>query len=511
MRLGPPASKSRLRVRLAPFDILWAIVAPLIALALRDQTLLETDDFPSTIRPAYVYALVTACCALPSFALFRVSEGMSRFFSVRDVVSVCVAACVAVASSSVLLFVLTRLEGVPRSTPLICALVMIAGLLLARMVERLIHDENWTVAKSPEPEPHDEIRRRVILVGVDRFAAIAIKLIDSQRPRSTLVVATLDPRPDFLGRKVGGVRIVGDVSSFSAVIEEYAIHGVEVDEVWVSDGAPLSSQARSRLKEDCALRGLPLMALSEALNLSPAPQPRLTIQHTISSDVNDYLRLKRALDVITAGVLLVLLAPVALIVACLTLLDLGTPVLFWQQRIGMGGRKFLLYKFRTYQAPFDTNGARVSNGEHISLIGRFLRATRLDELPQLINVLVGDMSIVGPRPLLPQDQPADPSTRLMVRPGITGWAQINGGRSVCAEEKDALDVWYVRHSSFALDLRIVLSTGKFLLTGEKLNAPAIREALTFRTISRREGRGRQTGALTHAPIHSVVPLKKIMR
>ena len=101
---------------------------------------------------------------------------------------------------------------------------------------------------------------------------------------------------------------------------------------------------------------------------------------------------------------------------------------------------------------------RTVAGRQLSAIGRFLRASRIDELPQLLNVLFGDMSLIGPRPLLPEDQPANKEIRLSVRPGITGWAQVNGGKLVSKEEKQKLDEWYVRNASFALDLRIALMT-----------------------------------------------------
>jgi lipopolysaccharide/colanic/teichoic acid biosynthesis glycosyltransferase len=162
------------------------------------------------------------------------------------------------------------------------------------------------------------------------------------------------------------------------------------------------------------------------------------------------------------------------------LLNVGSPVLFWQLRVGQHGRKFLLYKFRTYRAPYDKSGVRIPDDQRLSKLGRMIRAARLDETPQLLNVLVGDMSLIGPRPLLPQDQPRDPSLRLMVRPGITGWAQINGGTIVTPEEKDALDVWYVRHASLGLDLKIIFGTMIFALTGEKMNRAALEEAMRWR-------------------------------
>src|SRR5207248_2242991 len=103
----------------------------------------------------------------------------------------------------------------------------------------------------------------------------------------------------------------------------------------------------------------------------------------------------------------------------------------------------------------------------ISRIGALLRKSRLDELPQLLNVLVGDMSLIGPRPLLPHDQPPDPTLRLMVRPGITGWAQVNGGTLLTVSEKNACDEWYVRNASLWVDLKIIGKTALFVLTGER--------------------------------------------
>jgi lipopolysaccharide/colanic/teichoic acid biosynthesis glycosyltransferase len=156
--------------------------------------------------------------------------------------------------------------------------------------------------------------------------------------------------------------------------------------------------------------------------------------------------------------MMLLLAPVFLIATLLVFFDLGSPVLFWQERTGWKGRPFLIYKYRTLRAPFDNKGQSAVGDRQPSAIGLFLRATRIDELPQLINVLFGDMSLVGPRPLLPEDQPSNTALRLSLRPGITGWAQVNGAKLVTKEEKEKFDEWYVRNASLWFDLKIALMT-----------------------------------------------------
>jgi lipopolysaccharide/colanic/teichoic acid biosynthesis glycosyltransferase len=175
---------------------------------------------------------------------------------------------------------------------------------------------------------------------------------------------------------------------------------------------------------------------------------------------------------------MIVFAPVIALVGLVVALDVGFPVIFWQQRPGLCGRQFRLLKFRTMRAPYDNRFRRLSDEQRLSAVGRLLRRTRLDELPQLYNILVGDMSFVGPRPLLPCDQSPEYGARLSVRPGITGWAQINGGRIVTAQDKAVLDIWYIRNASFMMDLRIVLRTVQVILFGERLNINAVAHART---------------------------------
>ncbi|WP_363350127.1 sugar transferase [Methylocystis echinoides] len=479
--MASPTSRDRYRLRLEPLDVVWAIAAPFVALALRDPTLLAVGGAAGVVPQTYQYAIIAIVLSLCSFLFFRISDGISRFFSIRDAANLCAAVACAVALSSVAAFMLTRLEGVPRSTPLIHGLVLVTGLVATRLIARTMFQDHAHRPSASTSQASDY--RRVLIVGVDHFAAAAIRLIDCQRPRTTIVVAALDGRPSIMGRKISGVKVVGNAADIDEIIQEYLVHGVAIDEVWVSDSAPLASDLADYVAARCRARSLPLLRLSEALNLQPQAAPTPVYDVEEMSDVGEYFEIKRIIDVIGASALLAALLPITAVVAALTYYDVGAPMLFWQQRVGRHGRKFLLYKFRTYHAPFDRTGRRIPEEQRLSRIGRLVRATRLDEIPQLYSVLVGDMSLIGPRPLLPHDQPKDPRTRLLVRPGITGWAQINGGTAIGPEEKDALDIWYIRHASFMLDMRIVFSTLMVALMGEKQNHIAVRHAMRWRQSS----------------------------
>lgn len=171
--------------------------------------------------------------------------------------------------------------------------------------------------------------------------------------------------------------------------------------------------------------------------------------------------MKRVFDIATSGALLAASAPLMLGIAVLVRTRLGAPVLFRQQRPGLGGEPFELIKFRTMKDARDSEGTLLPDAARLTRFGSFLRSTSLDELPQLWNVLKGEMSLVGPRPLLMDYLPlysAEQHRRHDVRPGITGYAQISGRNAITWEEKFALDVWYVDHHSIWLDLKILSQT-----------------------------------------------------
>lgn len=171
--------------------------------------------------------------------------------------------------------------------------------------------------------------------------------------------------------------------------------------------------------------------------------------------------LKRTIDMVAALLLFVLLSPVIVVTAAAIAWRMGFPVLFRQQRPGWHGRPFVLFKFRTMTNAVDAKGQPLPDGSRLTSLGSFLRRASLDELPQLINVIRGDMSLVGPRPLLMEYLPLyspEQARRHEVRPGITGWAQVNGRNALTWEEKFQLDVWYVDHRNLLLDFRILWMT-----------------------------------------------------
>ena len=183
---------------------------------------------------------------------------------------------------------------------------------------------------------------------------------------------------------------------------------------------------------------------------------------------------KRALDLLVAILGSVILSPVILLVAILIRFFLGSPVIFRQQRPGYQGKPFFLYKFRTMTDARDAAGKLLPDGSRLTGLGRFLRSLSLDELPELFNILRGDMSLVGPRPLLMEYLPlysAQQSRRHEVYPGVTGWAQIHGRNALDWPARFDLDIWYVDHRSFWLDLRILLLTIGKVVSREGISQP----------------------------------------
>lgn len=206
---------------------------------------------------------------------------------------------------------------------------------------------------------------------------------------------------------------------------------------------------------------------------------RNLVQDTVAADPREAvmrrrtLRTKRALDITLSLAGLIVLSPIFLALTLAIWVRMGGPVLFTQQRTGLNGRFFKIIKFRTMTGGKDADGKLLDDAARLTPLGKFLRRTSLDELPELVNVLTGDMSLVGPRPLLPEYLPyydAEQRRRHELKPGLTGWAQVNGRNAVSWEKRFKLDVWYVDHVSFGLDLKILMKTVGVTLRGAGVSA-----------------------------------------
>ncbi len=192
---------------------------------------------------------------------------------------------------------------------------------------------------------------------------------------------------------------------------------------------------------------------------------------------------KRIFDLFISSLGLILTSPLLAILSVLVWIKHGRPILFSQARPGYNGKIFTLYKFRSMSNELDSNGKPLPDTQRITRLGHFLRASSLDELPELINVLRGEMSLVGPRPLLVEYLPrysAEQRRRHDVLPGITGWAQVNGRNALTWEEKFALDVWYVDHWSFGLDIKILWLTVGQVLQRRNITPPGQTSMEEFR-------------------------------
>lgn len=389
-----------------------------------------------------------------------------------DAIEVAKAVVAAELITCLALFSVTRLEGIPRAAIVIHALLLGAGLGAARVLVRLKNRRIQVVS------PDNYSSEHVIVVGSNQFSSLYIKLLKTCFPGERRVIGILDNEPKMLGRMVEGVKVIGTTQYLGNLIDEYSVHGVRVGKVVIGGGPNLfSNDVMTQIRNACTRRQIKFEFVADLVGLtevSPgcwatrgsalAEKIEKTSENLIPSK---YFYYKPIFESFVAFVLLVVLIPTVLIVSLMVLLDTGPPVLFWQQRIGRNGRNFLLYKFRTLRPPFDNQGREIPSDQRLSWIGDLLRDSALDELPQLLNVLVGEMSLIGPRPLLPEDQPANSSSRLLVRPGITGWAQVNGGKWLTAEEKLDLDKWYVQKASLWVDLIITWRTFKFIAFGAR--------------------------------------------
>jgi lipopolysaccharide/colanic/teichoic acid biosynthesis glycosyltransferase len=479
----------RHRLVLSVVDLCLIALATVCAQLLRDS--FETK--PEQVVALLPYLGLTLAAAIPSLAVFRLNQRIWRLSGMADYLNVLGAAVLIVASAVALGFLVNRLNGVARSLPVIQACLIVFGLVGVRVVTRLRHAGRGRAAAQSAPAPNGP--ENILVVGINPITELYLRSVAEFSAGQVAVMGLLARKESQAGRLVQGYRILGSPEQIASVLGELEVHGVPIGRVVVTlPFEQLSLDERVALQEAeensrvrveyfaehfCAAarsrRSAPAALLpGSATGADAAPAG---VEPPAALAQRPYWRLKRALDVVTATCAIVALAPLLLLAALLVVIEIGPPAIFWQQRPGFGGRPFRLYKFRTMGRPYDADGHRVAEADRLSVVGRLLRRSRLDELPQLFNILIGEMSFVGPRPLLLADHFPGLNARFAVRPGLTGWAQIKGGRELTASDKAALDVWYVRNASLRVDLEILAGTLRVILLGERTaDRDAIREA-----------------------------------
>jgi lipopolysaccharide/colanic/teichoic acid biosynthesis glycosyltransferase len=366
------------------------------------------------------------------------------------------------------------LSEIPRSVPLIHWFITVVGLYGSRMF--------WARRQAAKDAAHKPV---ALLVGCSepamRFLS-SLELLASNRFR---IFGMLDDSRDQrrIGRTIRGTPVIGHVDHAEACMGHLSVHGVFPDRFVVMNSFRRKSPERfDALRALAERRKVKLDVINDDVWLDEEPDEEEQTETDAKPllKVKRYMHWRRPVELMIAMAMVTILSPLFILLAGLCLLDVGRPVFFWQMRPGRYLKPFKLVKFRTMRDGLDAEGKPLSDEARTSTLGRIIRRSKLDELPQLLSILSGNMSFIGPRPLLPRDQPEDAELRAIVRPGVTGWAQVNGGHPLEIEEKLALDIWYIKNASFGLDMKILWLTFRTVLFGEQVNRKAIKVALLTR-------------------------------
>lgn len=478
-------------------------VASVAALALRENLAIA----PERLDAFAPYLLYTLAIAGPILVMLELDRSVWRFSGLADYVRATYASMLIVAGAAVIGFVTSRLDGVARSLPLLQFVLLTSGLVGVRVLTRVVHERRRPGDRTQVVLP--SARNTVLLVGWSSLVELFVRSVVEFGAGRVQIAGILSPNERHIGRLMRSIKVLGKPEDADKVVADLDVHGIHVGRIVVAvPFERLSSEARRVLREIESTTDVRLEFFAERLGFAAVgnrPQdqredvvlaskgsfaPAIAIETAEITQVlaRPYWRVKRFIDATVALAMIVLLSPLILLTALLVAFDVGLPVLFVQQRPGLRGYRFKLYKFRTMGPSHDRDGLRIPDEERISRFGTFLRRTRLDELPQLFNILVGDMSFVGPRPLVSREQSEGVLARLLVRPGLTGWAQVHGGRTVSVTDKAALDLWYLRHASLGLDMRIIFSTLPIVLFGERVDGEVVR--LAWQDLDGLDGRGR---------------------
>jgi lipopolysaccharide/colanic/teichoic acid biosynthesis glycosyltransferase len=492
-------------------DIVLILLATLSAILLRDN--FETS--PARLMEVLPYLISTVAVSALILPLFGINRAIWRFTAMPDYLRAVGAVAAIVVSAVAVAFAVNRLELVPRSLPFLQFNLAITFLIGSRVLYRVHH-----IAKRSRRQPMAPLKvvdeaaeELLLLVGLSPLTEIYLQSVAEFAPKRIRIAGILAHKDRHVGRLVAAHKVLGLPEHLERVLSELEVTGVAITRIVITASvASLSRTAREALEAIERKGSIQVQYLSAELGFEAVARPSrgattpggetssANVEFEIRSDdlalmqQRAYWKVKRAIDVSAAAFLLVLTAPVQIAIGLAVAASMGWPLVFWQRRPGLGGRAFQLHKFRTMGDALAADGRRLPDEARVSRIGNFLRRTRLDELPQLFSILRGHMSFIGPRPLLPCDQDEAYRARLLVRPGLTGWAQVIGGRAISPADKAALDVWYVRNASLRLDIEIVLRTIPMVFIGERVSETLIRRA--WQDLSR-SGVLKVKGGLSH--------------
>ena len=464
-------------------DLCLICAATAFAVLLRDDFIFEPVRWLALVP----YLCATGLAAAVILPAAGTSWSIWRLISLRETLQIAFAAIVVVLAALGAAFAWNRLDGVPRALPVLQIMSIWGVLVGVRVALRLLSTRSARPHQFSEPMLTDA-RENVLIVGLTRASDLYLKAVQDVPNSRVRVAGILAASPRHRGREADRVPVLGTIEDLDKVLRDLEVAGVQVTRLVIGlRSSQLSPDIMQILIDAERSTSMSVVFLNELLgiedrgsgvqNTEPCEETDDAL-HVARDDAErwasrPYWRVKRVIDVTVSGAFLLFSLPFLIVAGGLTYLSMGAPILFWQQRPGLGGRPFRVYKFRTMREAHDADGRRLCDGERVTRVGMFLRRSRLDELPQLYSVLVGDMSLIGPRPLLPVDQSPRHAARLMIRPGLTGWAQVMGGRIVSPDDKAALDIWYLQNASLWLDVKIVLLTIRMVLLGERVSRDAV--------------------------------------
>ena len=478
-------------------DLALIALATMLALLLRENLEVSPSRFVALV-PYLLMTLVAGALILPLMGLNKTLwrfSGMAEYWRL-------VAACIVIVLAAVAIgFASNRMDNVSRSVPILQSLLIIALLVGTRLGMRA-HRFRRSLRKAAASQQAADTTmpgagaEAVLVVGLNTVAELFLQAVAESGAGRISIAGVIGRVERQTGQLFRSHRILGVPEEIDSIVREMGVHGVSIDRIVVTVAFDqLSPSARQALLDVENGTRIRVDYFAERLGFEerrPVPAAGSLQQDASSAFVVDgdgeerqihealkkpYWAVKRWSDVAISLLAILATAPLMLAISVVTVFTIGLPMLFWQQRPGRNGQPFKVYKFRSLLGAHDENGERLADALRETPFGRFLRLSRLDELPQLFNILAGHMSLVGPRPLLNVDQLSQFRARLLVRPGLTGWAQVNGGKSVSASDKMALDMWYIRNASLALDVKIAWLTVKMVLFGERTNPLAVEQAL----------------------------------